>query len=354
MAYEIPLGKHSLEAGADLSAKQYFFMAIASDRQVDPAGAGLATVGVLQNKPSAAGQAAELQTLLISKVVAGEAIAIGASVASDAAGKARTAIAGDVIQGIAMTVAAADGEVLSVLLGQSRLTGDLGLVSGADLSTKANLFMAVAADGKIDPATAGVMCAGILQNAPDAADLEAIVRQIGISDVISSAAFTMGDKLASDSAGKAKKAVGGDIVQAIALETATGADETISVLLGQSFVEGDIVFVSGADLSTKQNLFMAYASDSKVDPAGDGVLGCGVLQNAPGAADLPAICRVHGITDVITGAAITAGAAVTSDSNGKAKTAATGDIVQGVALDDASGADETDRILLTLNGYIAT
>jgi hypothetical protein len=354
MAYEIPLGKHSVEAGQDLSAMQFYFMSVAADGQVDPTGAGEASVGVLQNKPDAAGKAAELTTLLISKVVAGEAIAIGASVASDASGKARTAIAGDTIQGIAMTASGADGNVMSVLLGQSRLEGDLGLTSGQDLSTSVGLFMAVAADGKIDPATAGVMCAGILQTGPAAVDLEAVVRQIGISDVISGAAFTTGDALASDSAGKAVKAVGNDVVQAIALETASAADETISVLLGQSFKEGDITLVSGADLSTKQFLFMAYASDSKIDPAGDGVLGCGVLQNAPGAADLPAIVRLHGITSVITGAAITAGDAVTSDSNGKAKTAATGDIVQGVALNDASGADETDLILLTPNGYIST
>jgi hypothetical protein len=198
------------------------------------------------------------------------------------------------------------------------------------------------------------MCAGILQTGPDAVDLEAVVRQIGISDVISGAAFTTGDALASDASGKAVKAVGNDVVQAIALETASGADETISVLLGQSFKEGDITLVSGADLSTKQYLFMAYASDSKIDPAGDGVPGCGVLQNAPGAADLPAICRISGITSVITGAAITAGNPVTSDSAGKAKVAVTGDIVQGIALDDASGADETDQILLSINGYIST
>ena len=52
MAYSDNLQTISGEAGADLSAKQYFFVTIASDGQVDPTGNGLSADAVLQNDRS--------------------------------------------------------------------------------------------------------------------------------------------------------------------------------------------------------------------------------------------------------------------------------------------------------------
>ena len=56
MGYSEILTNITLEAGQDLSTKQYKFMTLASDGQIDPtAAAGGKAIGVLQNKPNAAG-----------------------------------------------------------------------------------------------------------------------------------------------------------------------------------------------------------------------------------------------------------------------------------------------------------
>jgi hypothetical protein len=221
----------TLEAGADLSAKQFFFAAVASDGQVDPAGLGVQSDGVLQNKPDTAGQAAALMINGVSKVVAGGAIARGALVMSAADGRAVVAT-GSKVLGRALEAAAAAGEVISVLLGSAGDTGTVLLTAGADLSAKQFLFMAVASDGKIDPAGDGVHGCGVLQNTPaaDGALAETVVA--GLSSVISGGTLaTIGIAITSDSNGKAKLAATADIVQGILLEAAGGADETVAALI---------------------------------------------------------------------------------------------------------------------------
>jgi len=102
------------EAGADLSTKQYRFVSIASDGQVDPTGDGLLAVGVLQNDPAAAGRAAEVAISGIVKVEAGGTIAAGAAVASSATGTAVTAATADVILGTAVD-GGASGSVITIV-----------------------------------------------------------------------------------------------------------------------------------------------------------------------------------------------------------------------------------------------
>jgi len=104
----------SLEAGQDLSAKQFFFVTIASDGQVDPTGDGAMADGVLLNDPAAAGRAAEVCIGGMTRVSAGGTVAAGADVASDSAGEAVTAASGDVILGTAVT-GGADGEIISII-----------------------------------------------------------------------------------------------------------------------------------------------------------------------------------------------------------------------------------------------
>jgi len=104
----------TLEAGADLSAKQYYFVSIASDGQVDPTGDGAAAAGVLQNDPSAAGRAAEVCIGGITKVEAGGTVAAGGAVASSATGTAVAAATGDVILGTAVD-GGASGSVISII-----------------------------------------------------------------------------------------------------------------------------------------------------------------------------------------------------------------------------------------------
>lgn len=94
-------------AGADLSTKQYTFV-VASDANVVTAGAGEAAIGVLWNDPEATRAASVVQGG-DPHVYAGEAIAAGVDIASDAAGKAVAAGTGDVILGKTRhAVAAAD------------------------------------------------------------------------------------------------------------------------------------------------------------------------------------------------------------------------------------------------------
>lgn len=104
----------TLEAGANLSTKQYYFVSIAADGQIDPTGDGLSAVGVLQNDPAAAGRAAEVCIGGITKVEAGGTVAAGAAVASSATGTAVTAAAGDVILGTAVD-GGASGSVISIV-----------------------------------------------------------------------------------------------------------------------------------------------------------------------------------------------------------------------------------------------
>lgn len=104
----------SLVAGADLSAKQYFFVAVSADGQIDPAGDGAMADGVLQNKPDAAGKAATVAIGGITQVICGGTVTRGGPVASDAAGEAVDAATGDIILGTALETGA-DGQVISII-----------------------------------------------------------------------------------------------------------------------------------------------------------------------------------------------------------------------------------------------
>lgn len=103
------------EAGADLSTHQFKFVQVAADGQIDPVGtAGGDAVGVLYNLPSAAGQAAQVGVRGTVKVKAGAAVAVGAKVSSDNAGRAITAVATHHVLGRALTVANNANELIEV------------------------------------------------------------------------------------------------------------------------------------------------------------------------------------------------------------------------------------------------
>lgn len=103
----------TFEAGADLSAKQLYFVTLAADGQIDATGNGAAADGVLLNKPSAAGAAASVCVHGRTKVVAGGSVTVGDDVAADANGACVTATSSDVRLGVAMETAAS-GEVLTI------------------------------------------------------------------------------------------------------------------------------------------------------------------------------------------------------------------------------------------------
>ena len=104
----------TLEAGQDLSAKQFYFMSVASDGQIDPTGDGLDADGVLQDAPAAAGRAALVAIAGKVKVVCGGVVTRGGPVASDADGKAVNAASGDIILGVALETGAS-GRIIEIL-----------------------------------------------------------------------------------------------------------------------------------------------------------------------------------------------------------------------------------------------
>lgn len=116
MAHKTALQSFSATAGADLSALQYTFVGLNADGEVvAPSAAGVLAVGILQNAPLA-GEAANVAHGGESKCVFGATVANGASVATNATGRAVVATGiGTYINGI-VSLGAADGEIGSVVL----------------------------------------------------------------------------------------------------------------------------------------------------------------------------------------------------------------------------------------------
>lgn len=104
----------TLEAGQDLSTKQYCFMTVAADGQIDPTGAGLMAQGVLQDQPAAAGRAALVAIEGKVKVVCGAAVTRGGPVASTSTGTATNATTGNIILGTALETGAS-GRIIEIL-----------------------------------------------------------------------------------------------------------------------------------------------------------------------------------------------------------------------------------------------
>jgi hypothetical protein len=105
---------------------------------------------------------------------------------------------------------------------------------------------------------------------------------------------------------------------------------------------------AAADLRTKQHYFVNVDSNGKWALSGDGEGGYS-MQDKPNA-DEYGEARVLGIAKITAGAAIAAGAYVTSDANAKAKTAGGGEIVNGQALQAASADLEVISILVSSVG----
>ncbi len=107
----------SKKAAGDLSTKQYLFMKVSAAQTVDTCAATTdKAIGVLQDKPAAAGRNAAVAVHGTTKVVAGAAIAAGAYVAPMASGKAQTAVSTQFPRGLALEAAAADGDIIEILL----------------------------------------------------------------------------------------------------------------------------------------------------------------------------------------------------------------------------------------------
>lgn len=116
MATKQPDLPFSLPAAADLSAATnlYRLVTINNVGKIALSAAHARVVGVLQNQPKA-NEMANFDGRGIEKVQAGAAIVAGADLASDATGRAVTAVSGDEIFGTAVGAAAAAGVILQVV-----------------------------------------------------------------------------------------------------------------------------------------------------------------------------------------------------------------------------------------------
>jgi len=115
-SYQVPGFKPGvLESSADLSTKQFHAVKMHSvGGQVAQAGAGELAIGILQDKPDAALQGVEIEMDGISKAVAGAAVAVGAKLMSNAAGRLITATSGNHVVAIALEAAPSDGAFIAV------------------------------------------------------------------------------------------------------------------------------------------------------------------------------------------------------------------------------------------------
>ena len=127
MAYEGISTDWTFAANADLSTKQYRIVKLHTDGTIVVSSQGtnaLDQLGILQDKPAAAGRACQVRLQGISKAVAGAAINPGASVMSDGNGAVIAATNGKMAIGIHIgTSAAAASDIVPILL-----TGIFGAV----------------------------------------------------------------------------------------------------------------------------------------------------------------------------------------------------------------------------------
>ena len=113
MSYEENLETISIEAGSDLSAAQYLFVDVASDSQIDVVGTkGAKAIGILQDKPAAAGRPGCIAIGGVSKVECGATIAAGAEVISDDDG---AALAKDAVSQFVMGTALEGGDAGEII-----------------------------------------------------------------------------------------------------------------------------------------------------------------------------------------------------------------------------------------------
>jgi hypothetical protein len=115
MAFEQCLHCVSAPANADLSAKQFYAVTINSTGKFIVAGAGVPIVGVLQDKPAAAGVGGNAAVGGVSKVALGGTATAGSMAAVDSAGKFLNAVSGDTAVGI-FFLGGASGEIGSMLI----------------------------------------------------------------------------------------------------------------------------------------------------------------------------------------------------------------------------------------------
>jgi hypothetical protein len=116
MAFEQSKTIITLEAAADLSAKQYYFVAVDTNGKAALTGDDGNPIGVLQNTP-AAGEAASICVYGVTKLYIGTESGLGAgyNVGCDANSAGKVSDSGSYRLGVALEDPTANGDIVSVL-----------------------------------------------------------------------------------------------------------------------------------------------------------------------------------------------------------------------------------------------
>lgn len=236
---------------------------------------------------------------------------------------------------------------------ESRMTRSL--LAAVDLSGSQFLYVSDNGSGLANIAGSinGAIGLGFLMNEPEAGEACEIAATgggaKGVAAETISAALT---QLKADADGKMAVALPGDIVSAIAMETAAAADvfEVLPVYYPKSSTP--VIFAAAGDLTSGQYLYVGNSSgDIAVVGGATGALGYGFLQNAPDTGEDAVISGPgHPFSKAISADnTVEYGVELRSDAAGKMELADTaGDIVSAISLSDASAADETIDVIPVL------
>lgn len=123
MAYENPVLQMSFKAAEDMSSFQFHYVTLSDGDTVKLLDAATdVPIGILQNKPSAAGQVADVMIMGISKCKANAAISVGTLVKAEFVGVADCGKADaadtdkDAVAGLVVYPSGAEDDLCSVLL----------------------------------------------------------------------------------------------------------------------------------------------------------------------------------------------------------------------------------------------
>jgi hypothetical protein len=276
MSHEYNTLTISLPANGDLSSNQYYGVKMnSSGNAVVISTQGDKALGVLQNDPDTAGQAAAIMVYGVSKVVAGGTIVRNDPVTFNSSG---TAVKADeeteAVIGRAM-YSASSGETFNVFLSHEGSAANLedivALVSNGNYSSTGQYYAMKAhtTDGRFTMCdTAGEQVLGILQDSPAAAAVGTLKCFGETTALIGTGGVTSGDLLAVEAAGKLVTAAAGDKIVGFALATIS-ADAT-----GQVFLQPSAeISVAGQSL-TDTNIWVGNGSNvaAAVAVSGDATL----------------------------------------------------------------------------------
>ena len=229
--------------------------------------------------------------------------------------------------------------------------------AAVDLSSSQFLYVAENGSNLINIAGGinGAKGLGFLMNNPEAGEACEIASLGGGAKGIAAETITVGagnlTELKADSVGKMRNAIPGDVVSALAIESAA-VDDVFEVMpVYYVKAAAPVTFQAAADLTTKQYYYVGDSSgDVDVVGGATGAVGYGFLMNAPDTGE-DAIINGPGrpFAKAISHDAISINDKLISLATGKVDAGTTtGDIIIGIALSASTGADEVIDVLPVL------